>query len=193
MLTQTEILAAVDAELGTVAALAGTPEKVRWFNEGQARLEWYGHAIEAVAWVEGDLFVALPATVVAVVEILYPADYADERWRPVQGGLLIEDYDGARADGDAKVICRSYWPEVTDVVPSSLPRVGDAACISYVLHRFFRKITADRTYFERYATLAGENGVSISDLADAADDHYRDFLDARNDLPVEPAAPYYGG
>ena len=39
----------------------------------------------------------------------------------------------------------------------------------------------------------GENGVSIDDLSDISDNHYRDFLDLRTDLPLQQAAQFYVG
>ena len=192
-MTKAEIVAAIDVELGdAAAALTDAATKTRWFNEGQARLEWYTHDVLALAWNPGDLFVAYGEAIVGPVEILYPEDALETRWRPVQGGILIEDYDGALEAGSCKVLVRAYWPDVSDAQASLLPRTGDAACIAYALHRFFRRASADRAVFERYSTMAGENGVSIDDLGDLADDHYRDFLDLRNDLPPEPPAPYFG-
>lgn len=192
-MTKAEIVAAIDVELGdAAAALTDAATKARWFNEGQSRLEWYTHSVVPLSWNVGDLFVAYPSPIVGHVETLYPDGAQETRWRPTQGGLLIEDYAGAQYAGDCKVIVRTYWPEVTDVQASLLPRTGDAACLSYALHKFFRRAASDRSVFERYSTLTGENGVAIDDLGDLADDHYRDFLDLRNDLPVEPPAPYFG-
>lgn len=193
-MTKAEIVSAFNAELGdAAAALTDDAVKARWFNEGQARLEWYTHDVLALTWAAGDVFVPFGEAIVGVVEVLYPEGAQETRWRPAQGGLVIEDYDGAQYAGDCKVLARAYWPEVSDSQASLLPRVGDAACLAYALHRFFRRAAADRSVFERYATLTGENGVTIDDLGDLADDHYRDFLDLRNDLPVEPPAPYFGG
>jgi len=192
MLTEAQIASAVNDELGAkLQTLIPTGAVTRWFNEGQARLGWFTYGSEAVNWVEGDNFVALTTPAVGVESILYPEDAQDRRWRHVQGGLLIEDYAGAYADGDAKVILRTYWPEVDSSTASSLPRQGDAACIAYVLHRFFRYLTADRSVYQRYSTLMGENGVGIDDLANTSDDHYKDFLDLRADLPPEPAVSFF--
>lgn len=193
MMTQAEIVAAIADELGTNLStlLPSSAVQTRWFNEGQARLGWYKHDVLEVSWTEGDLYVAFASPIVEVVEVLYPEDTRERRWRATQGGLLIEDYEGAYDDGDAKVVVRTYWAEVTGAVSSELPRDGDAACLSYCLYKFFRRLAADRSVFQRYATLMGENGVSIDDLGDQADDHYRDFLDLRADLPAEPAAIFY--
>lgn len=192
MMTEAEILSAVQAELGAnLNPLLPTAQVTRWFNEGQARLQWYTHGVEAVTWLEGDLTVTFASAHVGVDEILYPEDAQERRWRPIQGGLIIEDYDGAAYDGDAKVIVRTYWPEVSSGTPSSLPREGDAACIAYVLHRFYRFLVADRSVYQRYSTMMGENGVGINDLSNTSDDHYKDFLDLRADLPVEPGSAFF--
>jgi hypothetical protein len=193
MLSQAEIHTALTEELGSnlTTLLPSASVCGRWFNEGQSRLQWYKHDVLDVSWSEGDVKIDFADPVIEVAEVLYPEDAREKRWSHVQGGLLIEDYAGAREDGDAKVVVRTYWNEVTDSVPSELPTSGDAACLSYCLYRFFRRITADRSMYQRYSTLMGENGVSLDDLADTADDHYRDFLDHRNDLPSEPAAVFY--
>jgi hypothetical protein len=192
VLTEAQIIAAVQEELSDLSSLLSpTSMATRWFNEGQARLGWYTHGTEDVTWADGDLFVAFSGQVIEVVEVLYPEDVDERRWRAVQGGLLIEDIEGADGDGSATVIVRTYWPEVDSDTASSLPRQGDAACIAYVLHRFFRRLTANRSVYQRYSTLMGENGVSIDDLSNTADDHYRDYLDLRADLPAEPAAAFY--
>lgn len=197
MLTGTQARAALVLELGAnLSTLLPTePTTTRWFNEGQARLQWYTHGVEEVSWAVGDLFVAFAAPHVGVVEILYPegADGYETRWKPVVGGLAIEDFDGAEFAGEAKVIVRTYWPDVEAEVASLLPTDGDAACLAYCLYKFFRYLVADRSVYQRYSTMMGENGVDINDLSNTADDHYKDFLDIRVDLPVEPGAAFFGG
>jgi hypothetical protein len=191
MYTQAEILTAVGEQLGDVSALATDAEKIRWFNDAQARIGWFGVTSIDVTWAEGDRSISLPATVYQVEEMLYADSEYERRWEPVTGALVIYSEDGARADGGAAVLVRTYWPEVTGAVSSSLPRAGDAACISYVLHRFFRKLVANRALFQRYATLIGSNGVRIEDLSQTSDDHYSDFLDLRGDLPDSPVVTFY--
>lgn len=189
--TKTDILAAVDEQLGDVSALATADEKIRWFNDAQGRLGWFAVTSIDVSWAEGDRSIALPSTVYQVEEMLYADSEYERRWQPATGSLIIYAADGARADGGAAVLVRAYWPNVDDSTSSALPRTGDAACISYVLHRFFRKLVANRALFQRYATLIGSNGVRIEDLSQTADDHYNDFLDLRADLPDSPVVTFY--
>jgi hypothetical protein len=197
MLTGTQARAALVLELGANLStlLPAEATTTRWFNEGQARLQWYTHAIDEVEWDVGDLFVAYNIPVVGHVETLYPEGTAgyETRWKPVQGGLLIEDYTGAEFAGDAKVIVRTYWPDIATSTASLLPPDADGACLSYCLYKFFRYLVADRSVYQRYSTLMGENGVGIDDLSNTSDDHYKDFLDGRVDLPVEPGAAFFGG
>lgn len=193
MYSKTEILAAVDEQLGDVSALASPDEKIRWFNDAQARIGWYAVTSVDVAWAQADKTITLPASVYAVEEILYLDTEYERRWQPTTGALQIYAADGALEAGAATVLVRTYWPDVTDAVASGLPRTGDAACVSYVLHRFFRKLVANRALFQRYATLIGSNGVRIEDLSQTSDDHYNDFLDLRGDLPGEPLVTFFNG
>lgn len=193
MISQADIHTRLTLELGSNLStmLPGAADEVKWFNEGQSRLQWYKHDVLDVTWLEGDLQVTFAVPVVEVVEVLYGVDNIERRWQATRTGLIIEDYRGAEADGDAKVIVRRYWTDVDGSTSSELGPDGDAACLSYCLYKFFRRLASDRSVYQRYATLMGENGVSIDDLSDQADDHYRDFLDARADLPSEPAALFY--
>lgn len=193
MISQAEIHTRLENELASNLStlLPGAAAEAAWFNEGQARLQWYKHDVLEVDWLEGDVQVTFDVPVVEVIEVLYGEDNRERRWQPVRGGLQLEDYDGAEADGDAKVIVKRYWTEVDGSTSSELGPDGDSVCISYCLYKFFRRLAADRSVYQRYATLMGENGVSIDDLSDLADDHYRDYLDGRADLPAEPAVVFY--
>lgn len=194
-MTLAEITSAVEAEVGSkLATLIPAGAVARWFNEGQARLQWYKDSvIGPLTWLADASTVDYGVPVVEVVEILYPEDAQETRWRPGQGSLLIQDYNGAEYAGSLKLLARVYWDEVDGATSSELPRDGDAACIAYVLHRFFRFLSADRAVYQRYAVLMGENGVGIDDLSDISDNHYRDFLDLRTDLPLQAGAAFYVG
>ena len=185
------MVAAVNEQLGDVSALATDDEKTRWFNDGMSRLGWFGFSDFDVTWAAGDRTVTLDPSIYQVEELLYPDSENERRWDAQTGSLVIRDHEGALEAGGCAVVARIYWPDITDSVTSALPRVGDAACISYVLHRFFRKLVANRALFQRYATLIGSNGVRIEDLAQTADDHYSDFLDLRAELPDSPPAIFF--
>ena len=192
MLTQAQIHTEVTNLLGSdLAALLDTSKTTRWFNEGQARLGWFKTSMVDVTWDADDNTIDFAEVYPGVEEILFPDATNERRWEPTVGGLIIRDYEGATEAGSAKVVVHTYWPEVTGAVSSSLPTVGDSACISYALHRAYRFFVSDRSIYQRYATMAGQNAVGIEDLARAADDHYRDFLDLRADLPEAPAATFF--
>jgi hypothetical protein len=192
VLTQAQIFTAFSDLVGTdLAAMADATQVARWFNEGQQRLAWFRNEIETVTWVDGDVTAAFTEIRPGVEEILYPDAATETRWEATTSGLIIRDYEGADGAGTAKVIVHAYWPDVDSTNPSELPGIGDSACTSYALHRFFRKLVSDRSYFKRYATMAGQNAVNVDDLAQTSDDHYRDFLDLRTDLPDAPAATFF--
>jgi hypothetical protein len=192
MYTHTEIKAAWDDEAGDAKTLATEAEVIRWFNEGQARLGWYPRGTADVTWALGDLVVPITTQHQGVDHILYPDSMSEQRWIEGVQCLQIIDYEGATSVGNARLILRVYWPDVDDTHPSQLPRLGDSACISYAMYRFYRKLVSNRSFYQRYATLVGTNRVDIAELSDTADDHYRDFNDLRLELPVEPAALFFG-
>ena len=192
MLTQAQIFTAFSDLVGSdLAAMTDATQVARWFNEGQQRLSYFRNAVETVTWADGDLTVDFSTTRPGVEEILYPDGATELRWEPTTTGLLIRDYEGADGAGSAKVIVHAYWPDVDGDSASELPPIGDTACISYALHRFFRKLVSDRSYYKRYATMAGQNAVNVDDLAQTSDDHYKDFLDSRDDFPEAPAATFF--
>lgn len=193
MYTQAEIATAIDEVLGDASSLATTDEKTRWFNDGQARIGWYGIGSFDLTWAAGDRTIALDPSVYQVEEFLYPDSEDERRWEARTGTLTISDHEGADEAGGCAILARVYWPDVDGSTPSSLPRTGDAACVSYALHRFFRKLVSNRALFQRYATLIGSNGVRIEDLAQTADDHYSDYLDLRAELPDSPPVAFFHG
>jgi hypothetical protein len=192
MYDHTEIKVAFDEQAGDAKTLATEPEVIRWFNEGQARLGWYKRGVEDVSWAVGALAIPIITPMQGIDHILYPDGYSEGRWTETVQGLQITDYEGATAAGSARLVLRVYWPDVDNTHPSQLPRLGDSACISYALYRFYRKLVSNRSFYQRYSTLVGTNRVDIAELSDTADDHYRDFNDLRLELPTEPAALFFG-
>ena len=74
---------------------------------------------------------------------------------------------------------------------SPLTYQEDYACINYMLSRFYKKLSSNRAFYKRYATLVGQNAVSMADLQAEADRYYQDFLDAREETKrVAPAFSY---
>lgn len=192
MYTQAEIKVAFDDQAGDAAILTDLGEVTRWFNDGQARLGWYARGTVDVTWAVGALVVPISTQCQGVEHILYPDGNTEDRWIEGVQCLQITDYEGAKYAGNARLVLRVFWPDVSDTHPSDLPRIGDAACISYALYRFYRKLVSNRSFFQRYATMAGVNRVDVAELSDTADDHYRDFNDLRLELPQEPASLFFG-
>jgi len=77
------------------------------------------------------------------------------------------------------------------VSTSPLTYQEDYACINYMLSRFYKKLSSNRAFYKRYATLVGQNAVSMADLQAEADRYYQDFLEAREETKrVAPAFSY---
>ncbi|MBA2726483.1 MAG: hypothetical protein H0U53_10875 [Actinobacteria bacterium] len=185
-LTEAQIQAAFDAEVGILSSLATGATKTLWFNEAQGRLEWYKPKTSTLAWANAASSVALPSDFILLDRVV-----ADVGTRlpafSVHGKNLVTngDYNAVGAGG-AKLLYYADWPDVTSGLASELPRAGDSACILYALARFFRLLTSNRAYYKRYATLVGANAVPISDLDAISNAYYNEFVDAKNDLPVVP-------
>lgn len=191
--SDTDLQTNFDAEAGDVASIATAAQKRLWFNEGQARLLRF-HAQNAdLTWAAGDRSVSLPAGFVQLDKLVYDDSSRPEPFRVFGSELVIDHPDGACAAGGARLYFWAEWPQLTAVVNSSLSAIGDTACLYYALHRFYRLLASNRSYYKRYATLVGANAVTVGELQAEADRYYQDFIDSRADLEPLPAAAFYGG
>jgi hypothetical protein len=190
--SHTTIWTAVQEEAGDASTLTSEAEAVRWFNDGQARLNYLLPKITTLDWSANNKTCALPADFAQLDQIVFDVSTPDEPYRVFGFELVFTSPEGACRDGAADLYYRAYFPDVTIAGQASLlPRVGDAACVSYALSKFFRKLVANRALYKKYSTLLGQNAVGEGDLETAADAYYRDFLDTRDDLPVLESAPYF--
>lgn len=188
-----DFIVAFDAEAGDIASLAVAASKIQWFNEGQERLnQWHPDFVD-VAWQGGDRSVDLPADFVELSAVVYDEGAMVQDWRVWGQTLVIDDSNGATGAGSARVF---YWAEFAPMtvatLATQLSRAQDFACLYYALHRFFKRLSSNRAFYKRYATLVGQNAVTMSDLQQESDRYYQDFLDAREDLKPEPPAFHYG-
>lgn len=184
-------ITAFDAEAGDIATLGTSAQKIIWFNEGQARLLRRKPTYADVTWIAGDRSVTIVASgFVQLDKIVFTDDTTIEPWRVWGKTLILDDPDGATAAGGARVY---YWGEFTEMTTATtatdLNLSQDYACLYYALHRFYKKLSSNRAYYKRYATMVGQNAVTMTDLQQEADRYYNDFLDARSDL--EPDAPAF--
>lgn len=192
-MTGTAIATAFGEEAGDASSLATNAEIWRWFSEGQARLNRYLEKSTTLAWSAAALTVALPADFVSISKIDYDSGVTDQPFRIFGRSLIIDEPEGASADGTARL---HYWAERPEIDAGADVSVGilqeDYACVYFALHRFFRKLASNRVQYKRYSTLLGANAVSVADLQNESDRLLQDFRDARADLPQPPPASFYG-
>lgn len=185
-----DYITSFDAEAGEIASLATSALKILWFNEGQTRLLRRRARYEDVTWVEGDREIPLPGDFVQLDRVVVDFGTSHLPWKVWGTELVLDDEQGALRDGSARVF---YWaefePMTTATTATELSLSQDYACLYYALSRFYRRLSSNRAYYKRYATLVGQNAVTMTDLQQEADRYYQDFLEARQDL--EPEAPSF--
>lgn len=191
--TRTAYVAAFDAEAGDIASLAVEAQKVLWFNEGQSRLLRRKPSESAIGWAQGDTEVPLPADFIQMDKVVEDDGVTPQPWRVWGENLVMDDSEGASQNGTARLFYWAEWPEMltTGVLPTELNLSQDYACLYFALHRFYKKLASNRAYYKRYATLVGQNAVSMTDLQQESDRYLQDFLDARADLEPDPPAFFY--
>jgi hypothetical protein len=190
--TDDAMVTAFDAEAGAVSTLATAAQKILWWNEGQARLGYYKPITEDITWAAGDRDVALPVGFISLDKLVVDDGDIPQPWRVFGANLVLDDPTGASEAGGARLF---YWGEFTEMTEattaSDLTRAQDYACLYYALSRFFKRLSSNRAYYKRYATLVGANAVTQTDLQQEADRYYQDFLDSRDDIkPLPPAFAY---
>lgn len=188
-----EYIVAFDMEAGdTVSTLAIAAQKIQWFNEAQERLLRRAPRFTDLTWSEGDRIVDLPADFVSLDKLVYDTDSSRDKFRVWGRTFVSDDTDGAMGDGGARVYYWGEWDQMTTgTTATELSVSQDYACMYFALHRFYKRLSSSRAFYKRYATLVGQNAVSMSDLQQESDRYYQDFLDAREDLEPDPPAYFY--
>lgn len=184
---------AFKAEVGDqIAELTRDAAIDRWVNEGQGRLLYYRQKSQAVTWAAGDAFAALPADFHHLERVDARAGYYVPSFDAWGGQLRFRE--AAAAGGTADLLYWATWPPISGGTPSSLPELGDQACLSFALYRFFKRLASSRADYRMYASIAQSNGVSVQDLAAVGEQHYNDFIETRDALNATVAEPafYYG-
>jgi hypothetical protein len=183
------MLTAFDEEAGDAAVLFGSTPKIRWWNEGQARLENYKEDSTDLTWDAGDLTVDLPSDFISVDLLQYGVSVAPEEWEVFGKTLRHRMAEGAGSDGSATLYYYREWTPLG--ATSELTARDDYACLYFALHRMFRVLASDRVHFRRYATMLGANAISVADLQAESDRLLNDYIDARSDDPVLPPAAFH--
>jgi hypothetical protein len=188
-------------ELGDVEQLVRDEQFIRWVNRGRARLGIVKAERAALTWAAGAAYVALPDdferldSVVPDPGVTMPrfflvASTGDPAAPEAPYYLRFVDPSCVEA-GTAAVYYGASYPDVTGAAPSTMPPLADEAAVSFALSRFFRRLAASRADFKRYATITGQSGIDVNDLTALADEHVREFEDARAELiGAEPATFY---
>lgn len=190
-LTDVTLGTAFDAEAGDVATLATAALKVKWFNEGQERLLKYKPSTSDITWAAAARTVSLPADFIELVKVVTDEGYVAQPWRVFGANLVIDSSDGALSAGAARLYYLASYTALAIPGTSQLSAQNDTACLYYALSRFYRRLASNRAYYKRYATMVGQNAVTMSDLQQEAERYYQDFLDAREDAQPLPPAFHY--
>lgn len=186
-----DMIEAFDASVPLLVDLATDEEKVQWFNQGQARFR--RPTTMEIEWSQGDREIILPNDFLAVDKLLPDEGVTPQPWNVFGRRLVLDDPDGASADGTARL---HYWGEFPEIaldpaVDSEMTTAQDNACLSFALARFYRKLASNRLLYTRYSTLVGQNGLSTRALQREGDRHFERFLDEEQDATLHLAAPAY--
>lgn len=168
-------------EVGEVQTLVRDAAVDRWANEAQARLRYYRQRDTAINWAAGASSVAVPTDfhheekIEPDPGVCVPSHYY---W----GTTIRFRYPEGVTGGTGRLFYHANWPEINGQNPSLLPSLGDQACLSFCLYRFFKRLASSRADFRKYAAIAQSNGVGVDDLATLAEQHYSDFTESRDAL-----------
>ena len=113
MWTFEEMVEAFDSKVGVLASLVSSDEKVRWWNEGQARLGFYRPLTVDLAWAEGDRSITLPTDFLSVDKLIFDDGVCPVAWWPFGKTLKLDDPEGAPEAGSARLHYWAEWPEMT--------------------------------------------------------------------------------
>lgn len=188
MNTLQDFIDAFAEEVGPDLAAMVSPSAIgRWVNRAQARLGIYRGLRATVTWSVGDSIVTLPTDFYKHEELHGDgvANLPNHRW---WGGHLRFN-DPATVAGTMTMDYYAMYPKITMSSDSALPDVGDDACVSYCLYRFYKRLASSRADYRRYATITATNGVDISELNQLSETHFSDFDDARQQLLESDAVP----
>lgn len=192
MMTYGEILERFREEVGAeIHSLVEDNEIISWFNAGKDRVNVYQEKNTVLVWTLGATEITLPADFVSTERLNVIVGTLGDH---VQWGkkFVFEGLNGSLNAGQAQLFYWATFPNVDDTTDSVLTSSGNDACLSYSLHRFYRKLGGSRADYRRYATMTNANGVTMGDLADLSDQHYQDFLAKRDELLIDSPSTYYG-
>lgn len=195
MLTDDDIYARCQDELGDLSSLITLAKSTAWFNAGQSRMTAVGYPTEiAVEWDEEDNDLTdYLEDFLRMDRFVYAENVPIQEFVIYNNTMVVRAVEGATAEGSGILYYEATWPLVTASEVSWGSFAHNEACISYVLYRFFKGLSSSRLEYRRYANLVGANVVGIEDLQAEADRHYQEFLDGRDDVVPHPPVSAYGG
>lgn len=175
-------------EVGDLSVMYDADEVERWINEGRTRLP-LEHQFGDLPYTAGADSVELPADLVSLSRVMAVEGGTVPAYR-VSGRFLVFERATTSA-GTLRIFYRTYPALITDSEASTGLDEADRAMLSYALYRFFKKLSASRANYKRYATLVGQNSVGIEDLQAEAERHFQDYLDSVEVLPMEAPSFFY--
>jgi hypothetical protein len=192
-LTQEQFRDAAVGDLGDeLAALLDDADIDRWVNIGKDLLGPRVGKRADLTWAALDRSVNLPADFIKIARVKPQADVVMPAWQIHGLVMWFEAPEGASEAGTADIFYWALYPDITSSVPSTLLRNEETAVVSYVLHRFYRKIASSRALFRRYSVITGQNGVDVEDLQAIAREHLLDFEEGAKDTEQPEPVSYYG-
>lgn len=163
----------------------------RWLNRAQARLGVYRPMSASLSWNVGDTEILLPSDFREVESVTALTGSCLPDYREWGGKLVVLAVDGAVSSGQARLLYKAYWPQITSAADSVLPDVGDDAVLSFALYRAYKKLASSRSDYRKYATMTGANGVDIGELDDLSERHLADFETGRDELTAHSSTFFY--
>jgi len=181
-----ELVDAVNQELGDASELMPNSAIERFLNEGQSRYEpeiLLPSIDTTITWAEDDLSVALPSDFVELTDLI--ATY-DSGYRVPQffvHGQTAHFTSPAPTAFTGRLFYLARYPTITNAQSCTLPSAAADGLVSYALYKSFKRIASSRTLYKRYSTLVN-NQTDVKDLESLSENHFNDYIDARDSAAV---------
>jgi hypothetical protein len=187
------LIETVMTDLGDISELTTDEEVLGWLNQGVGRLPARYESSFPFTYVVGDQTITLPGDFIRFDRLELRNGYFGAY--EVRGKQLVT-FDALKNAGDGVVYYLTNFPQLPpDGDGSALPLLAREAVVAYAQYKFFQKLASSRADFRRYVTITGQNGLDVSDMADLAERHRQDFVDALTEFEEQEdgqAVTFYG-